>query len=436
MFVSARARLRALCMSTPMRVCQSVCDCGLACVCACQLTCLCARACVSVYKAARMTVLCACVRGWLRAACRYSMELADMVALLLQPSAEHRPTIHEVWEMESVQVCVCVCPPPTAPPTTTPHWRLPLFYRPTASAAGYSADRAAPHPPPPAHTHFVLQLHIQRWEALKAAKRSGVLVEGGVVSPLGTPLPSAATTPRFGGAAPEREASKGWRPPLPHELYVALRAQRAPPSSVLVVQTRVPRQLLVPVAPPVAFPGRVLLDPLLCVACGCRVLRPTRLRPLQRCLRGGVCRGPEGRLPQRRRRRQRGGQEAAARPPARAACAAGQGAGLGRIGGGGAQAFPHPACSGSRACPWAAAGGWGWMSWRAALLTHVCTRTRPGDRAFTRHVFCLQTPLQVRVAMRCSTLCPGGVLVPRDTRRAPGAGCQWEFVRGAGSRLG
>jgi serine/threonine protein kinase len=36
--------------------------------------------------------------------CSYSMELADMVTLLLQPLAEDRPTIFEVHAMESVQV--------------------------------------------------------------------------------------------------------------------------------------------------------------------------------------------------------------------------------------------------------------------------------------------------------------------------------------------
>jgi hypothetical protein len=34
----------------------------------------------------------------------YSMELADMVALLLQARADDRPSIFEVHEMESVQV--------------------------------------------------------------------------------------------------------------------------------------------------------------------------------------------------------------------------------------------------------------------------------------------------------------------------------------------
>ena len=42
----------------------------------------------------------------------YSMELSNLVHLLLQPDADDRPTVFEIVEMESVQVrglCVCVC---------------------------------------------------------------------------------------------------------------------------------------------------------------------------------------------------------------------------------------------------------------------------------------------------------------------------------------
>ncbi len=71
----------------------------------------------------------------------YSMELANMVNLLLQPAAEDRPTIFEIAEMESVQARALCCVRRTV--TTV---LLQLFLLAPLSIGGGSS---------PADSHFV-----------------------------------------------------------------------------------------------------------------------------------------------------------------------------------------------------------------------------------------------------------------------------------------